>query len=237
MIEPEKTLGSADATREGAFVGRARELALLRASLEEATIGHGRLVLLAGEPGIGKTRTADEVCAEASSRGVRVLWGRCHEGEGAPAYWPWVQAIRAHARESPAPTASTPEPPRPRDSAPTAPVHRARTPRRRPHRRSASCRCPARRPAGRVAHDRSSPPRGWLAAAPARVHAPRRRPREWRPRTRVFFQVRSWSGMAACRRRMERRSEVRAAVSERIRNGWQTSSPAPVVLKELLAQL
>jgi DNA-binding CsgD family transcriptional regulator len=82
-----------------AFVGRQRELATLKAALEDAFGGHGRLVMLAGEPGIGKTRTAQEIAAYAETRGAQVLWGRCYEEEGAPPYWPWVQAIRAYVRD------------------------------------------------------------------------------------------------------------------------------------------
>jgi len=77
----------------GSFVGRERELAELRAALEE-TSAHGRLFLISGEPGIGKTRLADELAAEAREHGVRVAWGRCWEGGGTPAYWPWIQVIR-----------------------------------------------------------------------------------------------------------------------------------------------
>jgi DNA-binding CsgD family transcriptional regulator len=56
------------------------------------------VVLLAGEPGIGKTRLAEELAAQATARGALVLWGRCWEGEGAPAYWPWVQIVRAYVQ-------------------------------------------------------------------------------------------------------------------------------------------
>jgi DNA-binding CsgD family transcriptional regulator len=80
------------------FVGRGRELAALEAHLQAAMAGQGRAVLLAGEPGIGKTRTAEEFATAAEARGARVVWGRCYEGEGAPAFWPWVQVIRAVAR-------------------------------------------------------------------------------------------------------------------------------------------
>ncbi len=72
----------------GSFVGRQREMAELKAVLDEALAGRGRLVMLAGEPGIGKTRTAQELAAHATQRGGQVLWGRCYEEEGAPAYWP-----------------------------------------------------------------------------------------------------------------------------------------------------
>jgi eukaryotic-like serine/threonine-protein kinase len=77
------------------FVGRARELAELRAGLDDAIDGRGRLFLLAGEPGIGKTRLADELARLAGARGVQVVWGRCWEGSGAPAYWPIIQVVRA----------------------------------------------------------------------------------------------------------------------------------------------
>jgi DNA-binding SARP family transcriptional activator len=88
------------ATRGRVFVGRGRELADLVAGLEDAFAGRGRLVLLVGEPGIGKSRLAEEVIARAGPRGARVLVGRCWEAGGAPAYWPWVQALRALVRES-----------------------------------------------------------------------------------------------------------------------------------------
>ena len=52
--------------------------------------------MLVGEPGIGKTRAAQELETYARMRGAQVLWGRSHESSGAPAYWPWVQALRSH---------------------------------------------------------------------------------------------------------------------------------------------
>src|ERR671918_879656 len=80
------------------FVGREAELTALVEGLEAARAGEGRLFLLAGEPGIGKSRLADELGSIALDRGARVLWGRCWEAGGAPAYWPWVQSIRALIR-------------------------------------------------------------------------------------------------------------------------------------------
>jgi DNA-binding SARP family transcriptional activator len=82
------------------FVGRERELAELGAALDDAFAGKGRLVLLSGEPGIGKSRLAEELAARARVRGARVLVGRCWEAGGAPAYWPWVQALRGYVREA-----------------------------------------------------------------------------------------------------------------------------------------
>ena len=81
------------------FVGRERELSELIASLDDACAGRGRLVLLVGEPGIGKSRLAEELIAQAEARGVRVLIGRCWEAGGAPAYWPWTQSLRGLTRE------------------------------------------------------------------------------------------------------------------------------------------
>jgi tetratricopeptide (TPR) repeat protein len=79
-------------------VGRDRELAELLTALDESSAGRGWLVLLAGEPGIGKSRLADEVAARARDRGIAVLWGRSWEAGGAPAFWPWIQAIRSFVR-------------------------------------------------------------------------------------------------------------------------------------------
>jgi len=84
---------------EAVFVGRQREMASLHAALAEALSGRGRLVMLAGEPGIGKTRTAQELSVYATQRGAQVFWGRCYENPGAPPYWPWVQIIRSYVRE------------------------------------------------------------------------------------------------------------------------------------------
>ncbi|MEA2638945.1 MAG: hypothetical protein QOF51_339 [Chloroflexota bacterium] len=78
------------------FVGRQHELTELRSALAEAAAGRGRICMLAGEPGIGKSRTAQELAAHAARAGCAVLWGRCYESSGAPPYWPWVQVIRAY---------------------------------------------------------------------------------------------------------------------------------------------
>jgi tetratricopeptide (TPR) repeat protein len=82
-----------------AFVGRGTELEELEAGLADALSGRGRLFLIGGEPGIGKSRLADELGDEADRRGAKVLWGRCWEAGGAPAYWPWVQILRSYIRD------------------------------------------------------------------------------------------------------------------------------------------
>lgn len=97
---PVSRLAAADAEAPPAlFVGRETELATLRLGLDAAFVGHGRLFLLVGEPGIGKSRLADEIAREARARGARVVVGRAWEAGGAPAYWPWVQSLRALVHE------------------------------------------------------------------------------------------------------------------------------------------
>ena len=90
---------SLDGLAGGVFVGRQKEMGDLKAALEDALSGRGRLVTLVGEPGIGKTRTAQELATYAGLRGAQVLWGRSYEEQGVPPYWPWVQAIRSYVRE------------------------------------------------------------------------------------------------------------------------------------------
>jgi predicted ATPase len=71
----------------------------LKAALDDALSGRGRLVMLVGEPGIGKTRICQEFEVYARERGAQALWGRCFEEQGMPPYWPWIQAIRSYVRE------------------------------------------------------------------------------------------------------------------------------------------
>jgi tetratricopeptide (TPR) repeat protein len=87
------------ATGELPLLGRTRELADLDALLEEASAGRGGLVLLTGEPGIGKTRLATALGERAAADGDRVAWARGWDGGGAPAFWPWVQIVRAVAAD------------------------------------------------------------------------------------------------------------------------------------------
>jgi len=78
----------------GVFVGRERELQALTLGLEDALARNGRLFLISGEPGIGKSWLGDELASRAQERGVQVLVGRSGEAGGAPVFWPWVQAMR-----------------------------------------------------------------------------------------------------------------------------------------------
>ena len=82
----------------GVFVGRGAELRTVLHALADARDGRGGVLLLSGEPGIGKTRLADEVVAHARDQGIHTARGRCWEDGGAPAYWPWVELLRACIR-------------------------------------------------------------------------------------------------------------------------------------------
>lgn len=70
----------------------------LHAALAEAMAGRGRIVWLTGEPGIGKTRTAAEFADQARRTGAGVLWGACYDGEWAPPFGPFAEAIATYAR-------------------------------------------------------------------------------------------------------------------------------------------
>lgn len=77
-----------------AFVGRAEPLARLGAAYEAASSGWAGLALVTGEAGIGKTALLRRFAADAVARGATVTWGTCLDGDQAPAWWPWTQALR-----------------------------------------------------------------------------------------------------------------------------------------------
>ncbi|MBA3327822.1 MAG: AAA family ATPase, partial [Solirubrobacterales bacterium] len=85
----------------GPLLGRARELADLHAGFDDAARGRARMHLIVGEPGVGKTRLAEELVAYAAAQGAVVAWSSGW-GPAAPAYWPWTQVVRALVRDDPA---------------------------------------------------------------------------------------------------------------------------------------
>ncbi|WP_436535526.1 ATP-binding protein [Actinoplanes sp. HUAS TT8] len=74
----------------GALVGRVNEARVLRLAVDSALCGRTGLVLVEGEPGVGKTRLLEETTVH---RDALVVWGRCLEGDGTPSMWPWTQVI------------------------------------------------------------------------------------------------------------------------------------------------
>src|SRR5688572_6993395 len=81
------------------FVGRNRELGTLVGALDDLSASGGSVFLVTGEAGIGKTQLAERFARLAAVRGARVVWGRCWEGGGAPAHWPWIQVLRSLAAD------------------------------------------------------------------------------------------------------------------------------------------
>ncbi len=77
------------------FVGRRRELVELEEALDAAVGGRGGLLLVSGEPGIGKTRLCQELADQAEARGVSVAWARCWEAGTVPAFRAWDQLLAA----------------------------------------------------------------------------------------------------------------------------------------------
>ena len=74
-------------------MGRDVELDCARAALEDVLGGGRRVVLVSGEPGIGKTRFVEELAALAEDQGALLAWGRVDDVDGAPPYWPWLQVL------------------------------------------------------------------------------------------------------------------------------------------------
>jgi AAA ATPase domain len=77
---------------EQSLIGRESELAALAGLIEDARAGRGRVALMLGEPGIGKTRLAEAAETMARQSGFDVSWGRCSSVD-MPSYWPWKQAL------------------------------------------------------------------------------------------------------------------------------------------------
>src|SRR5437588_4282697 len=84
-----------------AIVGRQRELALVMNQYEAARHGQVQVVLLAGEPGIGKTRLLDEIARQTAQDGATILRGGASEAEGMPPYLPFVEALGRYIQAAP----------------------------------------------------------------------------------------------------------------------------------------
>jgi DNA-binding SARP family transcriptional activator len=92
----------------GQLVGRKQEMMEIRTLWAGVAAGQGRVLLVSGEPGIGKTRLVREIAAQAEDSGARVLIGRC-EPEGGPLYAPIAEMIRAGLEQTQATNRQVPE--------------------------------------------------------------------------------------------------------------------------------
>ncbi|MFE3602634.1 BTAD domain-containing putative transcriptional regulator [Streptomyces sp. NPDC059142] len=80
-----------------ALAGRREVLAGVERALAALADGRGGLLTVTGEPGIGKTRIAEAAVERAGAAGITAAVGRCPDGEGVPALWPWLEVLRAVA--------------------------------------------------------------------------------------------------------------------------------------------
>ena len=100
-VQPQMTPSGLAALPWGQFVGRHEEMDQLQGALENALSSQGTLAMIVGEPGIGKTRLAEEFAVYASLRGAQVLTGHCYEGEVALPYRPFIEALRQYVQGLP----------------------------------------------------------------------------------------------------------------------------------------
>jgi tetratricopeptide (TPR) repeat protein/transcriptional regulator with XRE-family HTH domain len=90
LLEAGNFLG---AIPSGPLIGRSQELHRLLTPLEAVAGGHGRLALITGEPGVGKTRMAQEIALEAGKRGFIVATGRYYEPQRAVPLYGYIEAL------------------------------------------------------------------------------------------------------------------------------------------------
>jgi hypothetical protein len=75
------------------YVGRRHELDRIGEACGAVRAGEGEVLVVVGQAGIGKSRLAEEGAQQAVEAGLRVAWGRCWTGGGAPALWPWPTVL------------------------------------------------------------------------------------------------------------------------------------------------
>lgn len=92
---PETAAAEATPLSPKGFFGRAHALEVGRRAVASVLDGEPQILLVSGEPGIGKTRLVEAIAEEASARGVRAIWGRAHEAGSQPAFWPWMRILEA----------------------------------------------------------------------------------------------------------------------------------------------
>lgn len=98
---PAPAIHSEARVEERALVGRDHAVGTLRERVDALAQGCGGVVVVTGEAGIGKTRLMSVAAEWASAAGAQIHWGRCHEADVSPAYWPWVPVVRGLAGPQP----------------------------------------------------------------------------------------------------------------------------------------
>ena len=107
MAEVRADLGGMDAPAPAAaaakipLIGRENELAELKRALDEALAGRGSLIMIGGEPGIGKTHLTTALLEAGKQRGAFAVRGHCYEMEGAPPYVPFIEMLEYSANTAP----------------------------------------------------------------------------------------------------------------------------------------
>jgi class 3 adenylate cyclase/tetratricopeptide (TPR) repeat protein len=85
----------------GVLVARDDELRRALTLVDDVMAGNGRLLMLVGEPGVGKTRLAQEVTLQLRDRGFLIAAGSCYESRQTSAFYPWVAALGALYAQAP----------------------------------------------------------------------------------------------------------------------------------------
>jgi len=91
------------AARITPWTDREAEVEALNGALHDAAAGRGQVIALAGEPGIGKTRLAEETIRRGNGKGFQTLRGRGIQDQAGIPYGPWADAVRGFVRDAPDP--------------------------------------------------------------------------------------------------------------------------------------
>jgi DNA-binding SARP family transcriptional activator len=102
-LNPQSSPAPAPTKAPSGLVGRMDVLSDLESHLGRAFAGQSVPLLISGEAGIGKTRLVTELAAQSEAAGAWVLWGRGHEADYSPSFWPWLPILRALAPAHPTP--------------------------------------------------------------------------------------------------------------------------------------